>query len=291
MNIINSILEVQDFITKKIEDGYNPEKIIVASDWDNTISQYNGCYSPLREGQNTIDFFENLNLLGIPWFVITSRFRGKSPSELYKNIPKGFYKKDDSDGSILTMIEESKNFEKHFNHCIYKSIQAMKEALPPLQNANLVPLFRLNEKQDTILQTRHVSDYSTFLKYAGYNTRLSTYSMLCENVIYGGTNRITYQGKEVPIRKKGEIVIDYINMKILPYFDEFHFIIFIDNDYYKVMEFLESFKDINKENKVYGFHFPMERSLRKGKCNQNEFIIENCFKDKELSESIKDKSI
>jgi hypothetical protein len=178
----------------------------------------------------------------------------------------------------------------HLEHCLYESVKAMEKALPPL---NKDPIFRNVSTKITF--NPHYSDHII------YNRDTTTYSILCDNVIFGGSPKdyvnkrdpytgnysIRKENKEyyTSFRSKGEIVRDYILMQILPDYKEFHYIIFIDDGKTKAMDFYTAFDSRKKGNKVKVFYFPMEGDL-KGKC-KNKFVYNKCIDSYKIRKQIR----
>ncbi len=80
---INAIYNLISDIRAK-EQNETP-KILVAFDWDNTISMVDGCELPLRE-ENTKEVIENLAThLNTKIFVLTSRLNGGNVDQVGKN--------------------------------------------------------------------------------------------------------------------------------------------------------------------------------------------------------------
>jgi len=74
---MDSITELVNLVAH-IQKTYPKGEIIIAYDWDNTISLENGSHLPFREGDITSKVINDLfKLYHTQFFVLTSRFEGR----------------------------------------------------------------------------------------------------------------------------------------------------------------------------------------------------------------------
>ena len=81
-------------------------KVLVASDWDNTISLIDGCVDPLRENQQTLEVIGKIKDTGHPFLIVTSRMHGYSKTNRRQGLT--VVKVKDELAKNLTMLTATK---------------------------------------------------------------------------------------------------------------------------------------------------------------------------------------
>lgn len=187
--LIKHITEIKNIIDSL--EGY----IMAAFDWDNCISLTDGCNLPLRDpitddlngsGDQVLEFFDYLNKINIPWFIITARLKGRN-EDYYFN-----------DTAYLKKY--------YFNSYIISEVHSMMEALPPLHLKNRT------QKVMSPEIIKHISYKDPDLPpYINHSIRY-------HNIIFAG-------GRCSETTNKGPVLIYYIRHDIIPNnFDYFLFI-------------------------------------------------------------------
>jgi hypothetical protein len=251
---ITSITELLPILTELSRENSN---VLIGFDWDNTVSLENGCNTPLREGDTTLDFFKQVNDLNIPWFVLTARLRGDSLLEdTYYTEPLYItFDLDDDDtqdfGEWISLplapphteapsVNDKKERRKR---CVRKFVKGMHKALPPLDNAsNIAGLY------PTLPQAIETPDYQTIIIYKG--------------IVFAGG------GKGIALNK-------LLDDNVLP--NDFDRFVFVDNDRGHVNSVIQAFTERGQREKLLAVHYNQDPLLR---CEtERHFSISKCLKE------------
>lgn len=237
---------------KIILEDLNPNKnrIIMGFDWDNCISLYNGCQSPLRENEITIDVFDYINKMNILWFIITARFGGDDPSTSINF--------DEAPDEIKL---------SHSGICIKKMVDSMYEELSPM--VNRINVGRLDT--ENVLIIKH--------EFGGISDENCAYSIINRGVVFAGGRSDNFN--------KGKAILNYMAMGFLPPVMDWDVFIFVDNDLDNVIKVENAFRAGGFSNKLITVYYP-QIPLLYGKCNNN-YNPKRCFTDMKVFDHAKEK--
>lgn len=238
--------------------------IIIAFDWDNCISLVDSCNLPLRDplnpnnsyengdGSSVLTTFNEINEMGVPFFVITSRLKGYSIDNLIRT--NNLFSK-----SHHTMYSR----RVHTIECIKNDVRAMHQAIPVLSpQSHSHPLPGLNpDEPNVIIHKKNGAPYAA--------------SIIFENVIFAGSHRPAYPSN------KGYALINYMALGILPPATDFDYIIFVDNEFKHIKNAQTAFGEAGIRHKLIPVYYPQNPPLdaRKNQelCEQTHFI-DDCLR-------------
>lgn len=246
MYTIHKFNEITNIISE-----LNPEtnKIIIGFDWDNCISLYNGCQSPLRDGVETTETLDYINDLQILWFIITARFGGKDPST------KSAFNQQQNDTTSTS----------HAGICIGNMVESMYEELPPMKDR--IPVGKIDT--DDVLLIKH--------QFGASNVEKTGYTIINNGVIFAGGKTDNFN--------KGKAIISYMAMGYLPPVIDWDYFVFVDNDLTNVIQVENAFKVNGFYDKLITIYYP-QTPLLYGTC-QNSYNASQCFTDAGIHEKAK----
>lgn len=217
---INQILGIVNELTG--------ERIVCALDWDNTISQANGCNLPLRD-TDTIAVTQTLNDMDITWFILTSRYGGMNLQDpMVQHILRA-----------QNLREEDLTDNEIFKQCVRWSVDNLHESLPPLQEQSQKGFSGLNPNDVHIVNLSH---------YGGEEPA----------IIYGS---VVYSGGGIGSSNKGRSVIKLMANGIIPTASMFDYFIFVDNDIMHLSAMVQAFTRAGILHKLIPLWYPQEPLL------------------------------
>lgn len=241
---ISDIAEVLTYI-----ENLGGKRVICAFDWDNTISERNGCDLPLRDGIETIQTFDDLNKMGVQWFISTSRYAGVNvETQMIKEV---FSERK----NILSRSGEGRTF----NECIRDGVKAKYVALPALKGQAAVGYSGINPSNVVAIKLRDEKG-------------LPDTALIYGNVVYSGGGGYGYKSN------KGRAFVRLMANGILPAANMFDVFIFVDNDMPHIEAVISEFDNSGFGDKVLALHYPqLPSNLPANELCGPRFDLEGCL--------------
>jgi hypothetical protein len=252
---IQSIMDMYPIMDRITSSG--KKRVYVASDWDNCITMYDGCNLPLRDGEDTKNFFSMLNEIGIPWFVLTSRYHGIKREEIASSL---VVQAEKASGRRFDVPNMDKLIE-YTSNCLAKDVLDMISALPALDPS----VNRL---------TGNIGSVDTLVIYDLPMYQKDELIILHRNVVFAGTRNPSEEARN---SNKGIAFDLMIKRGMLPQPDSTDYFIFMDNDLPKIQDVIQAAELIGIRDKLIPIYYPQEPRAQ-GIC-QSTYDISACMSD------------
>jgi hypothetical protein len=219
---ISKIDKVIDHLNSLIQkEKLNKEEILVAFDWDNTLSKINGCSLPLREDSNTKEVVTKLKQDNIPFIILTSRLGGEAL----------FYQENDQLFLHKIIFERMMISVKNM-------LLALDMKAPPIFDESAFYQFFLEELNGNI----SIGQLSP-----SPNDKIAK-TLIYQNVVFAGSSQQSV---------KGDALTKIIDLQLLKHTPKS--IIFIDNDLSHIEGMFQAFK--NRSETIFGLYYPQDEEL------------------------------